>query len=100
MLGAYIFIIVISSSKTMLSYVPADIGKKSNEHPPTFFFFFKSDTMGKNSSCFEELKITKWGGRSPVFGYSQVAPASQLIRSHMKQLEDSDSSGFPGPSLR
>lgn len=54
--------------------------------------------MGKNRSCFEELKIAEWGGRRQV-SYKWRLQVS-FLRSRMKQVEDADSSGFPGPSLK
>lgn len=48
------------------------LGKQSNEHPP----LFKSDAMGKNSSCFEELRVWEQGGRRQMYTHSQVASAS------------------------
>lgn len=75
----------------MLPYVPADIAKQSNEYHPRYL----NQTSRAKKKIVHVLRNLKSPSRVGGGKHSQVATASQSIRSHLKQLEDRGSTGFP-----
>lgn len=78
----------------MLPYVPADIAKQSNEYHPRYL-----NQTSREKKIVHVLRNLKSPSRVGGGKHSQVAPASQAVQSHVKQLEDRGSTGFPEVNL-